>query len=107
MNAQLLKTVNKRAFEQIKAIKKANNMLEAEEAIRIAVGNIFRTFNLGLLKIRMRKEGQESEFEKIKQFRLQNEKLSKKEVQKHLSQYIPVRLHKAIMYKNFQDQISK
>ena len=107
MNTQLIKTVDKRAFEQIKAIRNSNNMLEAEEAIRIAVGNIFKTLNLGLLKIRMRKEGQESEFEKIKQFRLQNEKLSKKEVQKYLSQYIPVRLQKTIMYKNFQEQINK
>lgn len=101
----LQKTVNKRAFEYIQKMKISSNMIDVENILINAVNSVFKTSNLGLLKIKLVREGRGDEYKFIMGKRFENQSKNLSEVLKYLFSFIPERFAKTIMYKNLQTQI--
>lgn len=119
---KVIDKVNKKAWVQIKQISQAKNMLEVESAIGEAVLRSFGLWNIGLMKIAMRKvaEGDNgyvglqkeygchswnNDFERMKEIRDFNLKNYKSIALQYLYSFIPSRIRSVAMFKKMMHEI--
>lgn len=98
-NLQAISKCRKKAWEEIKIIQSANNMLEIEQAISNAVEKTFGFWNKGLLLIRMKKLGQMGEFEHAMRIRRTNFDNWQSLIRAYLVDMIPARFNNTLMYR--------
>lgn len=97
VNQAILKC-NKKAWQEIKTIKNAPNMLCAEHAIEVALAKTFGIWNQGLLILEMKRLGRMGQLEAHIRIHRANWDRWVSEVRHYLVGMIPVRMHTTLMY---------
>lgn len=97
---QAILKCNKKAWQEIKMIKSASNMVGMDQLIGDAIEKTFGLYDRGVLMIRMRKLGQMGALEGEKMIRIRRSNFDKHVgiVRHYLMEFIPIRLHNSFMY---------
>lgn len=97
---QAILKCNKKAWQEIKAIKSAPNMVCVEQLISDAIEKTFGLWDRGFLMIRMRKLGQMGVLEGERMIRIRRANFDKHigTVRNYLMDMIPSRLRTSMMY---------
>lgn len=85
----------KKAWKEIKFIQSAQNMIEVNNTIKIAMLKVFGLKDLGIQKIEM---NDDAEFEKMKKIHQDNFNLFSDDVKMYLVTFIPERFKDTLMY---------
>lgn len=97
---------NKKAWQDIKNIQNAPNMVCAESLINDALAKTFGLWNEGMLVIRMRKLGQMGQAEYAVRLHRENWNRYVSTVKSYLIEKIPARLHTSMMYQRMVGYIN-
>lgn len=95
---QAILKCNKKAWQEIKKIQSAPNMLCVEGLINDALAKTFGVWNEGVMIIQMRKLGQMGKIERTVNIHRQNWDRHLSVVRNYLIGFIPERMYKSRMY---------
>jgi hypothetical protein len=97
---------NKKAWEEIKKIQHAPNMVCVDSLIGDALAKTFGVWNEGVMIIQMRKLGQMGEVESRVRIHRANWDKHMSQVRHYLIEMIPARLYKTMMYQKMVGHIA-
>lgn len=99
---------NKKAFQEIRKIQNASNMLEVEAAINTAIRKTFGLQDLGIIKVAMREgmtdlikihgASKYGSFDELKDVRTVNFIMNTDNVREYLKTFVPKRMKTSRMY---------
>lgn len=104
---QAILKCNKKAWQEIKNIQNAPNMVCVEQMIADAIEKTFGLWDRGVLMIRMRKLGAMGTLEGERMIRIRRNNYDRhlSVVRNYLIDMIPVRFFNTLMYKKLTNQI--
>lgn len=103
---QAIRKCHKKAWEEIKNLQTANNMLEVEQLIEDAKGKTFGFWNNGIEMVRMRRLGLMRELEHAMRIRRSNWNNHVGLIHNYLAEMIPNKFHNSLMYRKFMGHIN-